>query len=168
MDQIKQLLQQGKERWHSISAREQMLIGVAAPLLVIWILWYGMVQPVFDRHDEVQLELRNNQQMLNRVKNTASEIVRLQAEGAVITERPNLPLDQLINRSASDKGLRVTGVRSQQNRLQVSLANASFDQLMEWLVELEQTSNVVIEQLRVEKTREEGVVSIERLELSEG
>ena len=168
MDQIKQLLQQGKERWHDISAREQLLIGVAAPLLVIWMIWYGMVQPVFGRHEQVQQELRNNQQMLSRIKNTASEIVRLQAEGAVITERPDIPLDQLINRSASNNGLRITGVRSRQNRLQVSLANAPFDQLMKWLVELEQSSNVVIEQLRVEETREEGIVSIERLELSEG
>lgn len=168
MDQIRQLLQQGKDRWHGFSAREQLLIGVAAPLLIIWVIWYGMVRPVFDRYEQVQQELRNNQQMLGRVKHTASEIVRLQAEGAVITERPDLPLDQLINRSASDNGLRVTGVRSQQDRLQVSLANAAFDQLMEWLIELEQTSDVVIEQLRVEKTSEEGVVSIERLELREG
>ena len=168
MNQLNQLQQQAKEYWHGISARERQLITIAAPLLLVWIVWMGIVQPVLDKHEQAQQEVLNNQQMLNRVKSTATEILRLQAKGAVITERPNSPLDQLINRSASDYGLRVTGVRTQQNRLQVSLANAPFDQLMSWLVELEQGSSVVIEQLRIEQTRVPGIVSIERLELSEG
>lgn len=168
MNQLNQLQQQAREYWHGISSRERQLIVIAAPLLLVWIIWMGIVQPVLDKHEQAQQDLVNNQQMLNRVKSTASEILRLQAQGAVITERPDIPLDQLINRTASDHGLRVTGVRTQQNRLQVSLANASFDQLMSWLVELEQGSSVVIQQLRVEQTREPGIVSIERLELSEG
>ena len=168
MNQVKQLLQQGNQRWHGFSARERWLIGVAAPLLIVWLIWYGLVQPVFDHNEQARQELLNSQQMLSRVKNAASEILRLQAEGAVITERSSLPLDQLVNRSASNHNLRITGVRSQQNRLQVSLANAPFNELMEWLIELEQSGGVVIQQLRVEKTRQEGVVSIERLELSEG
>ena len=168
IQQLNQLSQQAKTYWSGISARERQLITIAAPLLLAWIVWMGIVQPVLNKHDQAQQEVLNNQQMLNRVKGTAAEILRLQAKGAVITERPNGPLDQLINRSASEYGLRVTGVRTQQNRLQVSLANASFDQLMGWLVELEKGSSVVIEQLRIEQTQLPGIVSIERLELSEG
>lgn len=168
MSQLQILLQQSKDRWQGLAVRERQLIGIAAPLLLVWSIWSGMVQPVLKNHEQAEQELVANQQLLNRVKNTATEIMRLQAEGAVMTERPNIPLDQLINRSANDSGLRVTGVRTQQNRLQVSLANAPFDQLMIWLVELEQGGGVVIQQLRVEKTRQPGIVSIERLELSEG
>ena len=167
MSQLAQLQTQAREYWLGLSVRERQLVLIAAPLLLIWILWMGVVQPVREQHEQAQQALVSSQQLLNRVQNTASDIIRLKAQGAVMTERPDTPLDQLVNRSASQFGLRVTGVRTQQDRLQVSLANSSFDQLMRWLVDLEKSS-VVVQQLRVEQTRVPGIVSIERLELSEG
>lgn len=152
--------------WQGLALREQRLLLVALPILLLWLLWQGLALPLERSRDRAQQRLSRDQAMLTRVKATASEIARLQRAGSTLKAPVNTPLDQLVNRTAGAYQLQVTGLKRSQGRLQVSLANVPFDSLLAWLVELEQGSGVITKRLRLKKTDKPGMVQVDRLELA--
>lgn len=152
--------------WAGLSRRERRIVLVAVPVLLLWLVWQLIVMPLEHNRQMAEQRLASHHEMLARVKQTASEIVQLQGTGARVVPSSTGPLDQLVNRTARPHQLKVTGMKSKQGLLQVSLGDAPFDQLLKWVTELEQSHGVTLKQLRVKKTGKAGIVQIDRLELT--
>ncbi|KEQ18477.1 type II secretion system protein GspM [Endozoicomonas numazuensis] len=159
------LWQQVQSYWNGLSRREQQLCMVGSAAIIVWIIWQGILNPLAERQLAAERKLVASQKLLLSIQEQASEIVNLRQGQPDKTRYLVLPLDQMVNRTARDFDLRITGVRSVRDSLQVDLDTVGFDRLLEWLVNLEQQGGVEIRELEVEAAEKPGQVNVNALRI---
>lgn len=125
----------------ALSTREKQLIGVAAALLVLTILWFGIIRPIGDA-------------LAGARAHHASAVVRLAAaEGSMAAIKPLLgsgapalsgTLEQTIRDRASQAGFALTSVSAQgSDSVAIGLASARPTALFNWIADLERDGFLV-------------------------
>ncbi|WP_448218714.1 type II secretion system protein GspM [Endozoicomonas sp. 2B-B] len=157
--------QQAQSYWRGLSRREQQLCTVAGAFIIVWSIWQGILNPLSERQLAAERKLVASQKLLASVEKQANEIVILRQGRPDKSRYLVLPLDQLVNRTAKDFDLRITGVRTVRDSLQVDLDTVGFDRLLAWLVNLQQQGGVEIRELEVEAAEKPGHVIVKALRM---
>ncbi|WP_062263106.1 type II secretion system protein GspM [Endozoicomonas arenosclerae] len=157
--------QQAQSYWNGLSRREQQLCMVGGAAIIVWVIWQGILNPLAERQQAAEQRLAASQKLLLSIQEQANEIVSLRQGQPGKTRYLVLPLDEMVNRTARDYNLRITGVRSVRDTLQVDLDTVGFDRLLEWLVNLEQQGGVEIRELEVEAADKPGQVNVNALRI---
>ncbi|CAM3445631.1 type II secretion system protein GspM [Parendozoicomonas haliclonae] len=160
----------GLQYWNTLSEREKHLCVLLGPVITIWIIWMGIIQPIKAQRAQLEEQVGNSQQMLARVETMATQISELKASGQVsgnsVPKGSHQPLNRVVNQSAGQHKLVIKSLRSSGNGVQVTLADAPFTRVMVWLDSLEKEYQVTADRVQLEKAQQSGVVSIKRLELT--
>ena len=165
MNHLNDIRQQARSYWSGLSRREQWLTMVASVFLLVWVFWQAVVVPMADRSEQAERNLLASQQELSRVRGVADNIVQLRQGQPERARYLGLPLDELVNKTARNHTIRVTGVRSQRDSLQVQLGETGFDRLVAWLQVLESQGGVQILELSVETSAKPGQVRVDTLRI---
>lgn len=132
----------GLRAWFvALSMREKQLIGVAAVLLVVTILWFGIIRPIGDA-------------LAGARAHHASAVVRLAtAEGGMAAIKPllgagapalNGNLEQTIRDRATQAGFALTSVSPQgSDAVAIGIAAARPTALFAWIADLERDGFLV-------------------------
>lgn len=163
MQRIKQWFEIGQQRWFELEVREQQLLGVAAVVFLMMVIHFGIIKPLHDGLDRAEQKVRSKRNELNYVKQAASQLLSLKGQSS---DAASSGLSSVVSRSAMDKGLVITRIQPQGQRLLVQLENVDFNELIGWLGYLVQTQRIVVDALEVRRTDMNGMVAVQRLQLS--
>ncbi|WP_406732390.1 type II secretion system protein M [Vibrio scophthalmi] len=152
--------------WLRITPREQRLVMVGGVALIIGILFWGIYQPMVQRAELAQNQLRTEKQLLSWVQNKADDIVALRGNGARALSP--LPFNQAVSSSARRFNIELVRVQPRGEEMQVWVQPLPFNQLVSWLEYLQQNHGVEAQFLDIDKSERVGVVDVKRLQLSKG
>lgn len=148
-----------KSKLDQLNERERRLVTWGAGFVGLCVLWFALIDPAIDvlsKADQQKSELVNK---VAQVKRAALELNALQGTRSkvVLKEEETLPrLTSLL----SEGGLAATSSvsRSESGAIEVSLKQAPVAGLLQWLVQAESLSNLVLEDAQLVK-EEAGLVS---------
>ncbi|GAA5193022.1 type II secretion system protein M [Ferrimonas gelatinilytica] len=156
--------EKAQQWWFDRTESERRYMTIAAPLLLLALIYYGLWVPVSDAVATAETQLRAAQSSLNQMKQDANRYTALAGKGGPRTSGGSL--SQLASRSAAAAGLRIERMQPQSDKLQLWLADCEFERLMEWLSELSLDQGVRIENLDLTESQESGLVQVRRLQIS--
>lgn len=146
-------------KWFSdLTQREQMSVLLLAIAVGLYLLFVVVWSPLADRRDSMALRKSSTTQSLQRVDAMVSELTQLRASGGSNSSRTNLT--SLINQSTSNRKLQVSRLQpNSRGELQVRLENASFDDTLAWLYEMEFTHGLLVREVSVTRSGAAGRVN---------
>lgn len=163
MQQFKQWLEMGQQRWLELEVREQKLLGTAVVVFFITLVYFGAIKPLHDGLERVQQQVLSKRNELNFVKQAASQLVTLKGQN---NDASSSGFSAVVSRSAMEAGLIITRIQPQGQRLLVQLENVDFNDLIGWLGQLVQKQRINVDSLEVRRTDMNGMVAVQRLQLS--
>ena len=153
--------------WNGLTGREQRLVLGGGISLLIAVLYWGVWQPLSDKSTLAENRIVSERQLLNWVKDKADDITTLRSSG-------NAPVnaDQALNRviPTSTRRFKIELIRMQprDDMMQVWVKPLPFNSLINWLAFLRDNHGIQVEFIDMNKTDVEGMVEVNRLQLSRG
>lgn len=140
-----------------LTQREQMSVLVLAIAVGLYMLFVVVWSPVADSRDSMALRKLSTAESLQRVDAMVSELTQLRANGGNSSRRN---LTSLINQSTSDRQLQVSRLQpNSRGELQVRLENASFDDTLAWLYDMEFVHGLLVREVSVTRSGSAGRVN---------
>ena len=139
--------------------RERLILGIGSILVVVIIGWSFVWAPLRDGAMELDEAVAERARQVIDLKRAAG----LTARTSVPTAGPDSPsLLVLVDETARPLGLATTFTRSNQDgpdAVNVNFRNARFDNLISWLMNLEQQYGLAVVTVSISRTGEAGLVS---------
>lgn len=127
-----------------LNQREQLSLLLLAIALGLYIVYMLLLAPLDRARDELQRQNRGVAESLERVDAMVSQVIQLRDSGASAgAARRNLT--SLINSSTADNHLQVSRLQpNSRGEVQVRLEDASFDDFIAWLYQMEYREGLVV------------------------
>ncbi len=151
-----------KNWWLQLNNRERQLVSGLAAVVVIFILYSFVWQPLNNSIEKGRKKLERQQSLLSWV---TSETARYQANkgnGRPITSGS---LSSTINRTARTNNITIARVQPQNSDVQVWIDNASFTDLLTWLEQLSINEGIQVKNIDLTSAEQSGQVRVKRLQL---
>jgi general secretion pathway protein M len=137
--------------WVERSLREQILLGALAAVGAFALLLVGVVAPLQDIRAQARADIRNAELLEARLR-AGGELgnagrVRRGSASAIITD------------SAAAASLTIQRIEPEGGFTRVVLADAPFEQVMKWVLDIEQTSRLRVREADFERKPSPGQVS---------
>jgi general secretion pathway protein M len=148
-----------KEWFSQLNQREQMsvlLLGVAVSLYLLYVFIWS---PLDTRREQLAVQNTAIAESQVRVDSMVSQLLELREGGATAGAKRNLT--SVINESTSRFQLPV--IRLQPNsrgEIQVRVENASFDDVLKWLHEMEYGQSLLVREVSVTPANAAGRVNV--------
>lgn len=140
-------MKQLRARWAQRTRREQTLLALLAALLVTLMLWLWGWQPLARALTD---EARRQAQLMTLSRQLARLPERVGDTG----------MENLLRQRAAAQGITLSTVVRRENQLQITVASASADALLEWLLTLDAQGIVQVQALNMQgKASADGSVS---------
>ena len=132
-----------KDWFAQLSQRDQLSLLVLGLVLGLYLLYSLAWQPLGNKRALLEQQNSAVATSLQQVDAMVSEILRLRDSGAGAGTRRNLT--SLINQSTSRRGLQVTRLQpNSRGEIQVRLEGAAFDEVLDWLHEMENQQGLLV------------------------
>ncbi|MEE4191737.1 MAG: type II secretion system protein M [Halieaceae bacterium] len=147
----------GVLRWYrQFNAREQAYLLAVAVVLVLYVMFMLVLKPLAGMRDEMALRNVATEEKLSRVQAMASELKQLKASG---TPQVNRNINQLINASTADVGIRPTRISpNSRGETQIRFENVGFAELVRWLYRIEYGEGIAVKEVSINQGDRGGVV----------
>jgi len=119
-----------RTRWRGVAARERRLIGVAAAVLALFLVWVVALQPALKTLREAPAKIDRLDAQLQQMQALASEVRELRAAPSLGIEQSSQALQAASERLGNKARLSLQG-----DRAVLTLNGLSSSQLREWLAE---------------------------------
>ena len=156
-----------QKKFDAMSSREQLMVQSMGIVAVIVVLYFLLWQPAVGYMKASEETLTERKELLELIhKNRA---VLQSSASAQSTGKPALDSQQLVStvtNLAKQHQLELKRFEpSGDNKVKVWVDEVPFNNMMAWLTQLQKTLNIRVEQVTIEKTDQDGLVSA-RLTLS--
>lgn len=152
-----------KAWWLGLNSREQRLVGSLAGVLMIFIFYSFIWQPLNENIEKSQKKLTRQQALLTFV---SEETQRYKAEKKNGNNQASSgSLSSIVNRSARQQAITITRIQPQSNSVQVWIDNIAFSQLLTWLEKLANKEGIEVDTIDLTKGEQPGQVRVKRLQL---
>jgi general secretion pathway protein M len=156
---MNQFVQQFQQWWQRLAPREQQLLSIAAPVVAVAMLYFGAWQP----YQQWRAQQANDlQQALSQLHNMQAALPQLQ-QGGVRNIQGSLP--DVVAQAATSYQLKVSRMQPKDDQLELTLEDAPFNKLLQWLHQLQQQQGVQIVLLEVSAADSPGMVRVRRVVL---
>lgn len=155
-------LQQLKDRFHALQAREQLLIGVGGALVVLVALYTLVLAPFYDTVKTRSERVARKEGDLAWMRGIGPEILALHAGAPAAEHSATESLVVLVDRTARECGLgtALTGqTPNGENGIRIRLEAAKFDTLVACLGNLQQLHGIDVESATVDRSGDPGLVN---------
>lgn len=164
---MKQLVPFLKHWWFALSKREQHLMVAMGMVLILFVGYSGIWQPLTQNAQTTRSRLASEQALLSWVKNKADQIVSLRNRSGN-TVNHDVPFNQMITTSSQQYGLKLIRIQPRESSYQIWFEPVSFNQLVKFIDYLQHQYGIRIEALDIEKTKQSGMVDVKRFQVSSG
>lgn len=146
-------------KWYSsLNQREQLSLLLLSGAVGIYLLYMLLWSPLASSRDDMILRNEGVAASLIRVDAMVSEVLLLRDSGVGSTSKRNLT--SLINQSTSRMNLQLSRLQpNSRGELQVRLENASFDDILAWLYEMEYTQGLLVREVSLTQSGSAGRVN---------
>jgi general secretion pathway protein M len=138
--------------WGNRTPRERRLLIALGGTALLVLLVMAIYRPLADARARAVADIRTYEALAAQLRIAGPELARLRA-----MDRSAAPA--LVTRTASGYGLTIGRIEPAGGALRVTLQNADFTQLVQWLVQLETTSTLRVSNIRIERTAAAGIVN---------
>ncbi len=139
--------------------REQIALLALGGLLVLFLLWVALLNPLQKKRAQLQQANVATAQSLGRVQILAAQITQQRDQGNQARSGDNI--NGLIDTSLRNHGLSMSGFQpGSAGEVRVRLDRAAYGSLMAWLHELEHQQGVTIRDLSVAAGNDPGQVAV--------
>ncbi len=148
-----------KEWFAQLNQREQMSLLALGLALALYLLYIVVWSPLNSQREQLALQNSAIAESQVRVDAMVTELLQLRAGGVKTGTRRNLT--SVINESTSRLQLPV--IRLQPNsrgEIQVRLENASFDDVLQWLYQMEYTEHMLVREVSLTQANTAGLVNV--------
>ena len=152
-----------KTWWLELNSREQRLIASLGSVLIVFILYSVIWQPLNDNLDKGVKKLARQQTLLNWVSQETARYQAAKRNGG--GNSSNGSLSSIINRSAKQYNIAIARVQPQSQDIQVWIDNIGFEQLLDWLEYLSSNESVQVKTIDLTQSEQAGQVRVKRLQL---
>ena len=147
-----------KDWFTRYNQREQLSLLAVAAVLGCYVLYFGIWAPVASMRDEMATRNRNASQVLQRVDAMVSEVLRLRNNGEGKSLKRNLT--SIVNQSTSRLALPVSRLQpNSRGEIQVRLENAVFDDILQWLHDMEYRQSLLVREVSITQSGTAGRVN---------
>ncbi|MGQ8366506.1 type II secretion system protein GspM [Glaciecola sp. 1036] len=153
----------GLKQWFkNLSERERYLV-IGAGIMTLVALFYLVIwAPLNNAIDTNRAGLNSDRELNTWLEEQANRAILLRQGNQ--SQSFSGSLTQVINQTTRNAGISVSRMQPQGEELQVWIDAVPFNDLMQWLNNLEQRG-VVIVQSDISETDEQGIVQVRRLQL---
>jgi type II secretory pathway component PulM len=157
-----ELINSYKSRWYGLQTRERQILRLSAITLSVLLFYLLIIDPVYSSRDDAEQRLQSSQEAYWVMQQQAFDLKAslsnpgISASGSLLTQ---------VESSAQKEGLRSALKRLQpsgNNQIQVSLEGASYQQIMQWLSNLNQ-QGVRVQRLDIEVDRKSDLLAVQLL-----
>ena len=122
--------------WQERSARERLLVSMAAAVAVALFAWLAVARPLAGAVEEARLRQERAAEMLGAARAAAAEAARPASARAAAA--PPGPIDRWIAAAAAEAGFTDASVIGDAERVRVSIASARAQAFFDWVAILEE------------------------------
>ena len=147
--------------WFSqFNQREQLSILVLGFALALYLLYMVVWSPLASQRDQLEVQNRGVAASLQRVDAMVSEVLQLRAGEGRSGAGARRNLTSLINQSTRRLQLAVTRLQpNSRGEIQVRFEAAEFDDLLQWLYEMESVEGLLVREASITQTGSSGRVN---------
>ena len=147
--------------WFSqFNQREQLSLLVLGVALGLYLLYMLVWSPLAGQRDRLENQNRGVAVSLQRVDVMVSEVLQLRAEEGGSTGGARRNLTSLINQSTARLQLAVTRLQpNSRGEIQVRFESAAFDDLLQWLHEMESGEGLLVREASITQAGSSGRVN---------
>jgi general secretion pathway protein M len=148
-----------KEWFAQLNQREQVSLLVLALALVLYLLYILVWSPLDTRREQLALQNTAIAESQVRVDAMVSQLLQLREAGAKTGTQRNLT--SVINESTGRFQLPVMRLQpNSRGEIQVRVENASFDDVLKWLHEMEYGEGLLVREVSVTQANSAGRVNV--------
>jgi general secretion pathway protein M len=148
-----------KEWFAQLNQREQVSLLVLALALVLYLLYLFVWSPLDTRREQLALQNTAIAESQVRVDAMVSQLLQLREAGAKTGTQRNLT--SVINESTGRFQLPVMRLQpNSRGEIQVRVENASFDDVLKWLHEMEYGEGLLVREVSVTQANSAGRVNV--------
>ncbi len=142
----------------NLDQREQLSLVLLAAALAVYLLFVAVWSPLAESREQMSLRNQGVAASLQRVDALVSEVLLLRKGGA--GKRAKRNLTSLINQSTNRMNLQISRLQpNSRGELQVRLENASFDDVLAWLYEMEYGQGLLVREVSLTRSGATGRVN---------
>ena len=146
-----------KAWFFGLQPRERWIVGIGAVVAVLIVLWGLVVSPLLGQATRLRASVDTKERLLIDVRRVEAEQPGSSPNGRLDGDKQ---LSLIIDQTATSHGLISPRARANGgNGIDVTLQNASFDAVMEWLVALHDNYGIDVETASLIPAREPGIVN---------
>ena len=152
-----------KAWWQQLNSREQTLIGLMSAVVMIFVLYSVIWQPLNNNLGNAKQKLVRQQALLTWVTDNTKRYKETQGGNGKSQSKGSL--SGVVNRTANSYQLTLTRMQPQGSDIQVWLDSVPFTQLLFWLEHLVSTENMQVKSIDLTRADKSGEVKVRRLQL---
>ena len=148
-----------KEWFSQLNQREQLSLLLLGLALLLYLLYILVLSPLESQREQLAAQNRAVTESQGRVDAMVSQLLQLRQGGAKAGAKRNLT--SVINQSTSRLQLPVMRLQpNSRGEIQVRIENASFNDVLKWLNEMEYTESLLVREVSVTPAASAGRVNI--------
>ncbi|MBC3934968.1 type II secretion system protein M [Undibacterium sp. CY7W] len=153
----KELLAQFFLYWNARNPREQKMLSAAAVVLLLTLLFMILIDPALSGVARLQKEIPQNRQKLAEMTAMNNQYAQLAANLNQMVEPVSR---ESIENSLSARGMKAQTLSVVDEVVRLQIQSASYANVMEWLVELQKSARVVVDEAKLNALPETGQVNV--------
>jgi general secretion pathway protein M len=138
--------------WGNRTPRERRLLIALASTATLVLLIMAIYKPLADTRSRAMADIHTYEVLAAQLRIAGPELARLRA-----IDRSASPAT--VASSASSFGLTLSRIEPQEGFIRVSLQDADFTKVVQWLVQLESTSTLRVSQVRMDRRPTPGFIN---------
>ena len=148
-----------KELFSQLNQREQLSLLLLSLALLVYLLYILVLSPLESEREQLIAQNSAVIESQGRVDAMVSQLLQLREGGAKTGAKRNLT--SVINQSTSRLQLPVMRLQpNSRGEIQVRIENASFNDVLKWLNEMEYTESLLVREVSVTPAASAGRVNI--------
>ncbi|GHG03946.1 type II secretion system protein GspM [Thalassotalea marina] len=151
-----------KQWWQNLQTREQQLVLVMLPFVVIFMFYQLIWSPLNEAIAAADKKLSRQQELATWVN---TETARLKASTGGQAKGWTGSLSSAINRSARQRNITISRVQPQGSDVQVWIDNIEFNRLLDWFSVLANEQGIYVKSVDLTQGNAAGEVVVKRLQL---
>ncbi len=148
-----------KEWFSQLNQREQLSLLLLSSALLLYLLYILVLSPLESQREQLIAQNSAVTESQGRVDAMVSQLLQLRQGGAKAGAKRNLT--SVINQSTARLQLPVMRLQpNSRGEIQVRIENASFNDVLKWLNEMEYTESLLVREVSVTPAASAGRVNI--------
>lgn len=149
--------------WQQLSIKEQKLVGIMGAVILFFILYSVIWQPLNDSLITTKSKIDRQQKLLSWVNENIERYQQIKSTSSIRASKDSL--SSIVNRTAGKNKISIARMLPQGEDLQVWIDKVSFNQLLQWLEILSINEGLKVINIDLISAEQAGVVRVRRLQL---